>query len=486
MARRKQLGVVNFKGIDRRRKIQSTDPQNLWDAANLDLTRGGELRARDSLELVTTLPDNTLGLYTNGGVLRCAVPAGNGIEALAPVGFRFDAISHASGAISLNRYIDIQATTNWDAGSDGEPLTYLVAELSGGRYEHHYLDGSTITRVALPFSPGKDVVTLQNKIYAADTHKGTVHFSSTQFGPRFWNYRDADANGYADAGFIDAVNNSKGTTNIQGLTFYNSQLAIFFPDSVQFWQVDEDPNNFILLRTLDGPGTTYFSSVSSVISDLHYFSYGGFHSLQATNVLGEQREGDIGAAIKPFTDMYEAGGYDVKAFWSPSRSQYLCFFSDGSSTRVFCRTISPLGGVDGWTYWDLDVPVDNVTELGGRMYIRSGNDVYKFVQNEVGDDLDFTWNFESGMLDGNKASMTKQWNSIDFEQEGTIDTVEFRVDTQDPSKTFVAFHNVEGSTSSLGRFPICALSNKIGIKCSGSKWIEHSGFILDYLELTGA
>ena len=477
MARVKQFATGKFRGIDRRVPIQNGDPQSLWDAKNVSLTRGGDIITRDMLRLKNTLPEGTVGLYSFGGKLRCVAPR-RVVPLVAPVGFQFDVVSHGPANVDLDRYVAVHGVSSWGADSIGQPQPYLVLETNTGRYEHHYLDGETATRVSLGFSPGKDIIKLQNKLYAPAIATGLVHYSSTQSGPRDWNAEQ-------DAGFVDAVNNSQGNTNIQGVTFYNSQLAVFFPDSIQFWQVDQNPNNFALLRTLQGPGTTYFGSVQPIVSDLYYFSQGGFHSLQAVNVLGEQQEGDIGAAIRDLTDPYEYG-YRVSSFWSPSRSQYLCFFSLGSTTRVFVRTVSRLGGVDGWTYWDLDLAVDDVTELEGVTYIRSGNNVYEFYTPEPSTDLDYEVDVETMMFDAARPELVKQWNRVSLVMQGFIDEIQYRVDSTNPDSLYTGARNLDAVVSGSGVIPVGAMSHRIGAKLTSEKAFKLSTLGFTYFELAGA
>jgi len=481
MTREKVLEVKNFKGIDRRRKIYSSPADVLWDAKNCDLTTGGGITIRDKLVKIATLNANSIGLYAAGGKLRTAVPAGNSIESTAPVNVAYDAISNlTAGATSTSLYTDLASWTTWDADGAGLPLPYLVLKTSSGQYEHHYVDGDYKTKVTLPFTPGKNLVKLASKLFADSPSDGTVHCNSTVNGARDWTTS-------GDAGFIDVVNHATGDTRLQGLTFYNSQLAIFFPDSIQFWQVDANPSNFMIVRTLKGPGTVFAGSVAPVISDLYYFSFGGFRSLQAQNILGELRQdpfGDkIAALTAPFADV---DTYEVKGFWSQARSQYLCFFSDGSTTTVFAYKNSPLGGVDGWTYWELGIPADYIVELDETLYIRSGNDVYKFVAVEEDEEVDYEWSWETPMYDGEAPRRLKQWTFIDMDFEGRIDSLKYRSDDASPDTTWQGGYNIVGPTASGGSIPVCALSHKLGMLATGNYHFLIDSAVLQYAELSGA
>lgn len=486
MTREKVLEVKNFKGIDRRRKIYSSPADVLWDAKNVDLTTGGGVTIRDRLVEVATLNQHSIGLYSAGGKLRTAVPAGNSIEGTAPYNIAYDPISNlTTGATSTSRYTALHSWTTWDADGSGLPLPYLVLENDAGQFEHHYIDGEYKTKVSLPFTPGQNLVKLATKLFADSPQDGTVHCSSTINGPRDW--RTAD-----DAGFIDVVNSASGDTRLQGLTFYNSQLAVFFPDAIQFWQVDPDPNNFMAVRTLEGPGTVFSGSVAPVISDLYYFSFGGFRSLQAQNILGDLRQDPFGDKIEALTAPFATAAtaatdsYDVKGFWSQARSQYLCFFSDATSTTVFAYKNSPLGGVDGWTYWELDIPVDYVVELDEVLYIRSGNKVYKFEEVAEGDEVDYEWSVETPMYDGAAPRRLKQWTFADFDFEGKIDSLRYRSDDASPSTTWQGGYNIVGPTASLGAIPVASLSHKLGLLATGNYYFSLENIVLQYAELSGA
>ena len=324
-----------------------------------------------------------------------------------------------------------------------------------------------------------DIVKLQNKLFAQSRTAGTVHFSSTVNGTTDWAAEQ-------DAGFIDVVNQSAGDSRIQGLSFYNSQLAVFFPDSIQFWQVDPDPANFALLRSLNGPGTMFPASVSPVVSDLYFYSLGGFRSLQAMNVLGELRQDPFGDKVQPLVAPYADGTRTVRSFWSQARSQYLCCFTGASDTVVLCYRQDALGGADGWTYWTLSRPVDAVVELDETLYYRSGNDVYKFIDVEEGETVDFEWNLETPMFDGGDPRRLKQWKYAEFEHDGYIDGLKYRSNDADPTATWQGGYDILGPTASGGSIPVMSLSHKLGLVMSGERYVFFDGLTLQYTELSGA
>jgi hypothetical protein len=84
---------------------------------------------------------------------------------------------------------------------------------------------------------------------------------------------------------------------------------------------------------------------------------------------------------------------------------------------VYVLTYSPSTGTTGWTTWELPVPVEHITENNGKLYIRSGDTVYKFDPGEVADtsgaiDFEVFTAFQHMGYPGRK----KRWNSVDIVQ----------------------------------------------------------------------
>jgi len=474
--KRGTIRLKDFRGIDRRRPRYQIDPRFCYEAKNLSLTRGGELESAPVPELVATLDSQSLGLYAVGDKLHAVLPAASVTP--NPLGFVYDRITAEPG-----EYTAVTAVETYDYKSGGGGYPYLVLRRSNGTsYAHHYIDGGSTTLVDLPFNPGPSLVKLQEKLYAQDRIFGKVHFSSTVSGPRAWVDQD-----FADAGSIDAARQAGGDAQITGLTYFGYQLVVFFRDTVQFWQADPDPANIIFMRALRGPGTTMVGTVAPVIADVMYLGDGGFRSLSQMNTIGEVAEGDIGAPIQPlttpFVDSLRRNPTAAKSLWSTSRSQYLCFITEGNATSVFAYTLSPLGGVDGWTRWEYNLPVSDLVELNGTVYFRSGNDVYKLRDPEDGE---VSWQFESAMVDAGVPGRMKHWASIDISQEGEIGTLAVRVNDRDISVAYPIAYKLEGSTFSNGRIPIMGMSHRLGIVASGNKRWTLSDLVVEYHELYGA
>jgi len=67
MAKKRQKHIETFTGIDRRRLVASSDPRSFFDALNVDILPGGDVRARDGLIKVVDLDPRSVGLYISGG-----------------------------------------------------------------------------------------------------------------------------------------------------------------------------------------------------------------------------------------------------------------------------------------------------------------------------------------------------------------------------------------------------------------------------------
>jgi len=489
MARVKIATLDTFQGVDRRRPITSSDPKTLYVGNNVEVTRGGTVRSAPIPRIEAELPVASVGLYAAGGKLRTIVPAGYDLEGTAPHNFVYDAVSRYGvdpdyGESITLRYTQLHASTTHGADAQGKPFPYVVLGTATGAVEHHYIDGTAQTRVELPFTPGKTLVKQSGKLFASNLGEGLVHFSSTEFGPREWRGEPGDR-AENDAGFIDITRYASGDPRIRGLTFQGTQLVVFFQDAVQFWITDPDPANFQFHRSLVGPGTPYFGSVSPIIYDLYFFAQSGFHSIQAVSALGETEQGDIGAQVFDISKQFTDGTYDVHALWSQYRSQYLCFFVKDDATTVFIRTVSPLGGISAWTTWEFDFPVEYAVELGNKVYLRSDDTVYRLDDSGVGEALGFTATVETHMVDGGSPRRLKSWDSIDLSLQGTIDTLSYRSDPLDPTKTWVGARNI-GYTAPGGLVPILGVSHNLGVVMSATKGFELSSIALQFTELQGA
>lgn len=412
----------NWRGVDARPLAEAQDMRTLRSAINVDLLNDGSLVERDGLRLVATVHSESKGLYSIGGSLRAAAPAGHSLagstQADVPIVYDFIGDGTVYGSSSIAR---VASVSTWGSDPAYGLYPYLVIELSTGVYEHHWCKDTPVpdvngtpppayipsadpvsTKITLPFTPGESVLKIQEKMCAIDNVNGTVRFCSTLNGVEDWDR-------VSDAGFLPVLRHVTGDRTIRGLSYYDSMMAVAFEDSIQLWEMNPDPARHQLIRVLNGPGIQYPGSMANVRGDLFYFSRGAFSALKVAGITGQLTSGDIGAEISPLTESLAATR--PIGLWSQARSAYYCAFGS-----VVWRYISnPRVKMAGWTKYELPVTVDNFVEHQGELYIRSGTSVYRF---ERGYDDGSSWTvdlpfFNAGTTDN------KLWQTLDLMQRGS-------------------------------------------------------------------
>lgn len=344
----------------------------------------------------------------------------------------------------------------------------------GAYFEHHWVrnafadDTVANTKIALPFDPGSSLIKLNGRLWAPDASGTSVRFNSIVNGPVDWSTP-------RDAGFVSALAHALGKRGIVGLGIYNNLMAIVFPDSVQLWITSEDPQQITFQRAMAGPGTTAFRTVVNCRGDLLYFTNGGFRSLHMQTVTGEIQEmDDIGAEVFDLTQAITNGDVGV-AVWSQKRGSYICFFGN----QAFVFKWSPNMKVAAWTTWTLDVPVDYLVELGGELFVRSGDELYVF-------DPDFddgnAFEAQTHFAWGKERSPRKRWDFFEVVQTGKSD-VTFAFDASDPTQYDGDPIRTEGSSTGEDKIAIGTMSPVLGVRFTGNKPWQLSGFSLRYKQL---
>jgi hypothetical protein len=324
----------------------------------------------------------------------------------------------APAAYPLDALIRVSASEVFGFSKENGTAPYIVVERwrdpadhsKGSYFEHHWIrtafaDNSVAnTKIALPFEPGSSLLKLNGRLWAPDSSGTAVHFCSIVNGPTDWSTP-------RDAGFISALAHALGKRGIVGLGVYNNLMAIVFPDSVQLWITSEDPAAITFQRAMAGPGTTAFRTVTNCRGDLLYFTNGGFRSLHMYTITGEIQEmDDIGAEVYDLTQQVTNGDEGV-AVWSQKRGSYICFF--GALGFVF--KWSPNAKIAAWTNWTLPVTAEYMVELGGELYIRSGNELYLF-DPDYDDGCEYEAQFHFAW--GKERHTRKRWDFLEVIQNG--------------------------------------------------------------------
>lgn len=479
-----------WQGWDTRSILDSADPKTLRAAINVDLITDGSLVERPGLRRVAALDADSVGLYSVGGSLRAAMAAGHSKPSavLGPVPILYDFVGDGT-AYDLDSIVAVTGVSSWDADAAIGIYPVIVIRRDTGAYEIHWIKDTpqpavngtpppafvpgtdTVnTKLTLPFKPGPRILKIQEKMCAIDNTNGAVWFCAT--------VDRADSSGnpvYAvtnwtqpgDAGFLPVIRHCTGDRTIQDISFYDDLMAVLFSDSIQLWQMNASPALMSLVRVLNGPGVQTYGSVANVRGDLLYFSSGTFSSLRRSQFNGQLRDGDIGAPIFPETEGLQSTPHI--GLWSQGRSAYYCFFGNVAWRYM----TSPNSKKSGWTKYELPegITADYAVEHLGELYIRSGNDVYRF---DTGYADGSTYTVDLHFLDMGAPSEVKFIRTMDFSGEGTP-TVYFFPDMRQPTLV-EKLCRLDGSTASMVDVAILENSEAPSFRYTGS---VGSGFSMD-------
>lgn len=371
--------IDRFLGLDTRPGRYGEDYPALVTASNVALKSGGAISRRPALRTVASLSSESVGLYARGGRLRSVVPGGQSLQGTGPTEVTYDPIGDGTAYPLgvLSRLVDAESYgTHHVFGPHG----YVAVKRTNGAIEHHWIKEPPVsaatavsTKVDLPFIAGEALLKLAEKMWAPSPVDGTVPFSASSVGPSDWSL-------VGDAGALPAQSHVSGARDMVALTHYRGRLAVFFPDAVQLWNVDPDPELHALEQVLNGPGAILAGSVANVLGDVIYLSRGGFRTLSSATVTGEAAENDIGSKIRTLTDLIGTTTPAARV-WSQTRSQFLCAIG----TTVYVLTLIPGEKMAEWTTWTLPVAADYLVENEGALYLRGGNTLYRLDDTESQD-----------------------------------------------------------------------------------------------------
>ena len=248
---------------------------------------------------------------------------------------------------------------------------YVSVEYSNGTTLHHYLDGSTPTRVIDENCPNsKGVVKMEDKIWAINGD--TVSFSATS-DPRDWTSSQ-------DAGTLAVGLKQKGSENALALGQYKEKnLVVFFADGSQLWTVDPDPASHSFAQSLPGVHTRYHRSIALLFQDMYMLTDFGFRSISESVLTNSQSEIDVGSPIDSVIQsaLPQTPTVIPKAKFSPNLGQYLCVIGK----TIYAFTISKTAKITAWSEYVLPWVIDDWTLLDSQIFLRTGNDLYRLTSD---------------------------------------------------------------------------------------------------------
>lgn len=303
------------------------------------------------------------------------------------------------------------------------------------------------------------VTTFKSKIQML---AGSSLYSSAVDNPTQWGL------GGIGTSVIDLSNNFDGAEELVSCAPYQGKLAIFSRRNCQVWNIDVDPSQNSQLQVVQNTGClSGLSATTYGDIDVFYLSDAGVRSLRAREGTNQAMVNDVGIQVDNFI-LEELRGKSegelskANAIIDPVDGRYM--LAIGSKIYVLSQFLA--SGISSWSTYETGFPVENMMVLSGRLYVRSGDDVYLFggADNNTYDNTEVELILP--YLDGGKPAHRKTLNGVDLTVEGTW---ALHIGT-DPSSPEARDHvaNVSAPTFSLGRVVAVGFGTHFGIRLTSS------------------
>lgn len=248
----------------------------------------------------------------------------------------------------------------------------------------------------------KQVIKIASKMWAVGIDGDVVRFSATN-APRDWTAAN-------DAGFLPVGLQQSGANEATALGFYSNRLVVLFADSSQIWNVDVDPSLHAFLQAVD-VGSILPYSHANMGGDVFFLSPAGVRTITRQDVTTNLIDADVGS---PIDRELIAGQFidiaDAKAQYYRGGGQYWLYSGNKAVVYTFSRTAS----IAAWSVYEFPFPLDYMDELNAELYIRSGDDVYKFDRAVKTDDGElYSVDIELAYLDFKSPGVLKQIVAMD-------------------------------------------------------------------------
>jgi len=304
------------------------------------------------------------GTYTTGvAITGAAQTLQEGVQ--ITFGAKFGHIAADVWAIAISGSITTDVVHYGDVFNG---FLYVAVEYSNDTIIHHYLDGTSPSKIADVNCPNsKGVIKMEEKIWAINGSK--VNFSATGI-PRDWTTG-------SDAGNLPVGLRQRGSDTALALGQYKeSNLVVFFRDGAQLWAVDPDPASHTFKQSLFGSQSQYHMSVSLLFQDMYFLSDYGFRSISEAVLTESQAEIDIGTPVDEvvLADLPPATTDTPRAVFNPSLGQYMCAIG----TTIYVFTVSKTAKITAWAEYEMPWTVTDMAVLNTEVYIRNADDIYKF------------------------------------------------------------------------------------------------------------
>jgi hypothetical protein len=365
-----------FTGLDLRPSAANS-PGALVEALNVIVDTHGALIRRPALNFRASLPTATVGLYAVGDTIKTVAYQGVDDTGFDPTIY-FDYVStDVTGG-------DLRGAM---VGSDGKSLVFIETASPGSLAELHHcletgVDGSTVTKLTPGFPPNACLIGMEGRGWCfSQTLAKLWHSGLDAATPQKLDNWTTIADDVSSGGFFSVGQFSVGAGRPTALGDFGGRMAIFFEGAVQVWRLDTDRTRVFKDSVIPSVGCKAPRSVASVVSDIVFLSNAGIRSL--TNVLATllPSEDPVGSRVDTLVNQLanETGANPVGLYARRLGCYLLAFGSD-----VICMSLTPGQKVNGFSRWELPVDVDYMVEGGGKVWIRSANNLFSL--DEYDDD----------------------------------------------------------------------------------------------------
>jgi hypothetical protein len=384
-------------GIDLRKGASVSDANRLRDMKNAFVTKGLATQKRPGLVSVATLEAGTKGLISALGKLQTFYAGASTITHANPL---FQANKAAGAGITDVAKVEYADVFNG--------FIYAALRDAAGVCKHHYFDNVTTVVADVNCPNTAAVIKLASKIFAVGADGSTVRYSKTN-APRDWTT-------VSDAGFLPTGLNATGDRTTNALGQYQKKLVTLARDGSQVWTVDPNPANMVFDEAVENVGTSYPKSLASVGGDLFFLSDFGFRSITTSRLINKKEDVDVGSPIDSLVKSALASMAGTpRAVYYYGTGQYICAID----TQLFVYSISRTSKIAAWSRYLMPFTVDAVAELLGVLYLRSGDNVYKFSESVYADSgVNFEVLLELPYMDFKSPGNLKRIYGFDLVQEG--------------------------------------------------------------------
>lgn len=384
-------------GIDLRKGASVSDANRLRDMLNAYVTTGLATEKRPGLVKVATLEPGTKGLVSALGKLNTFYGAGT-ITHADPLFVAHKAqLGGVDAVVTDVPYADVF-----------NGFIYAAIEYAGGTIKHNYFDGPAPQIVDVNCPHTAAVLKGASKMFAVGADGTTVRYCKTG-APRDWTLAN-------DAGFLPTGLNATGDRETKALGMYEKKLVALARDGAQVWTIDPDPTNMSFDDVVENVGTSYPNSLSTVGGDLFFLSDFGFRSITTSRLIDKREDVDVGSPIDPLVKGALAGMAGApRAKYYYGTGQYMCAID----RTLFVYSLSRTSKIAAWSRYRMPFDVDAIAERLGVLYLRSGDDVYRFDEDIKTDDgVEYEVLLEMPYMDFKTPGVLKRITAIDIVMEG--------------------------------------------------------------------